>query len=129
VLGYINAPGATVLHATFYVPGKGTGQKDWTGTSNIPHKFTEIKIEHQRNGQENIITEVHAHSRWYPSQGSNQPNRVDRHHPHCHGSHFVKIETTSGVISLSDGDGPPNLFTIERIFRPDPFACASMNGI
>jgi hypothetical protein len=52
--------------------------------------------------------------------------RVTFAHPRCH---FPKMETTSGVISLSDGEAPPNLFRIDRIFWPDPFACASMNGI
>lgn len=32
------------------------------------------------------------------------------------GSHFPKIETTSGVICLSDGAAPPNLPMIDRIF-------------
>ena len=49
----------------------------------------------------------------------------------CEGSagYLPKIETTSGVISLSDGDGPPNFAMIDRIFSPEPLACARMNGM
>jgi len=77
VKGVIQRSGSLVLHATFLVAGT-SGQTDWTDTNSLPHKFTDVAIEHQQSGQEKIRAEVYAHSRWSPTNGHDFSNRVDQ---------------------------------------------------